>query len=63
MRAIEISQPDIIEAKIIVVGQALCPAGIFPDPLPETIFQLLLLLPRSDCLGLIYDAVSFRSSS
>ena len=60
MRAIEISKPDIVEAKIVVVGQALSPAGIFPDPLPETIFQLLLLFARGDCLGLIYGAVSFR---
>ena len=60
MRAIEISKPDIVEAKIVVVGQALGPAGIFPDPLPETIFQLLLLFSCGDCLGLIYGAVSFR---
>ncbi len=60
MRAIEISEPNIVEAKIVIIGQALCPAGIFPDPLPETIFELLLLLSRGDCLGLVYGAVSFR---
>ena len=60
MRAIEISQPDVVEAKIVIVGQALGPAGIFPHPFRETIFQLLLLFPCGDRLGLIYGPIAFR---
>jgi hypothetical protein len=60
MRAIKISKPDIVKAKIVIVSQPLSSAGIFPHPLSEAILQLLLLLAGSNCLWLIYRAVAFR---
>ena len=60
MRTIEISKPDVVEAEIVIVGQALSPSGIFPNPLAKAILQLLLLFACGDRLRLVHGAVSLR---
>jgi hypothetical protein len=55
MRAVEAAQAQIVEAVVIFARQPRRPRAVFPYPLPESIFQLLLLFARRDGLLLIDD--------
>jgi hypothetical protein len=50
----------LFKAKVVIVRQPFRAVGIFPDPLPESILQLLLLFAGRDRLRLVYGTFSFR---
>src|ERR1035441_8779245 len=60
MRAVKIAEPDVVEPEVVLLRQPRRTFAIFPNPIAKAILQLLLLLSCSDCLRLIYDAVSIR---
>src|SRR5260370_20165937 len=58
VRTVEIAEPEVVEAEVVLLGEAFRAFLVFPNPIPKAIYQLLLLLPRSDGLWLIYCASS-----
>src|SRR5260370_36545687 len=53
---VEIPEPEVVEAEVVLLGEAFRAFPVFPNPIAKPIFQLLLLLPRGDGLWLIYAA-------
>src|ERR1035438_5988480 len=60
MRAVEATQAQIVEPVVIVARQPRGPRAVLPDPLPEAVFQLLLLFASDDSFLLIDDAALVR---
>jgi len=58
VRAVECAQAQIVEAVVIVAGQARRARAVLPHPFAEAVFQLLLLFPRGDGLLLVDRARS-----
>ena len=55
MRAVEAAQAQVVEAVVVVARQPCARRAVLPDPLPEAVFQLLLLLARGDGFLLVDD--------
>src|ERR1051326_3558989 len=58
VRTIEITEPEIVEAEVVLLGQAFCALPVFPNPITKPVFQLLLLFACGDRLRLIDSAAS-----
>src|SRR5713226_4225259 len=58
MGTVEIAEPSVVKAEIVLSSQPLGAFAIFPNPIAKAILQLLLLLPRGNCFRLIYGATS-----
>src|SRR5438067_1011864 len=58
MRAVEFPKADIVKPKVVVVRQSVGAGRLLPNPVAESIFQLLLLFARGDRFRLIHGSIS-----